>query len=150
MTIWVDADACPKIIKELLFKAAIKNKIQLVLVANAYIPYPTSVFIRCIQVSSGFDKADQSIIERVQSKDLVVTQDIQLAHEVLLKQAIAFNPRGEIFSPETIKARVTFKNYHEQLRSMGEYGLTQTAFGSKEKMAFAKALDQYIHKTLRL
>jgi uncharacterized protein YaiI (UPF0178 family) len=147
MTIWVDADACPKIIKELLFKVTMKRKVHLVLVANAYIPYPVSHFIQSIQVSSGFDKADLTIIERVQKNDLVITQDIQLAYEVLQKNAIAVHPRGEFFSSETIKARLSFRDYHEQLRSMGQYGGTQSSFGAKEKMAFANALDRYLARS---
>ena len=146
MAIWVDADACPKIIKELLFKVAIKRKIHLVLVANAYIPHPLSNFIQFIQVSSGFDKADHTIVERIAHQDLVITQDIQLAHDVLLKQAQALHPRGEFFSEETIKARLSYRDYHEQLRSMGQYGGVQPSFGSKEKMAFANALEKYLAK----
>jgi uncharacterized protein YaiI (UPF0178 family) len=146
MKIWVDADACPKIIKELLFKTVIRKKINLILVANSYVPYPNSNFIKCIQVSSGFDKADQHIIDEVEQNDLVITQDIHLAHEVLTKNANALNPRGELFSKETIKARLSMRDVHEQMRSMGEYRSNQTSFSEKEKTAFANALDRYLNK----
>jgi uncharacterized protein YaiI (UPF0178 family) len=146
MTIWVDADACPKVIKELLFKTVVRKKINLVLVANAYIPYPVSSFIQSIQVSSGFDKADQLIIDRVQKNDLVITQDIHLAHEVLSKHALALNPRGELFHQDTIKARLSLRDVHEQMRSMGEHASSHGSFGDKEKMAFANALDKYLTK----
>ena len=144
MTIWVDADACPKPVKEILFKAIMRTKKELVLVANSLLNYPQSHYIRSVKVSSGFDQADNYIVEHLNANDLVITADIHLASEVLAKKGWALNPRGEMFDKENIKARLTMRDIHDQMRSMGEHGNRFSSYGIKEKTAFANALDRYL------
>src|SRR5215218_6186627 len=98
MHIWVDADACPKVIKEILFKAAIRTQTKLILVANSSLSYPNSPFIRSVRVEKGFDSADHYIVTHLTAHDLVITADIPLAAEVVAKQSIAINPRGELYT----------------------------------------------------
>ena len=146
MRIWVDADACPKPVKEILFKASIRTKTHLILVANHYVPYPNSYLISAILVEAGFDKADTYLVEQVSPGELVITGDIILASYILEKKAYALSPRGEIFSPENIKTRLNFRDIHEQMRSMGENSVKFSSYGIKEKTAFANALDKYLAK----
>jgi uncharacterized protein YaiI (UPF0178 family) len=146
MTIWVDADACPKLIKEMIYKAVIRTKRSLVMVANHCFHYPSSNYIRLVQVEKGVDSADRFIIQQVKKNDLVVTADIHLASEVLNKQALAFNPRGEAFSKDTIRACLVMRDVNEQLREMGQRSYQVKTFGQKEKMAFANLLNQYLIK----
>ena len=119
MKIWVDADACPVIVKEILFKAAKRTSIQLTLVANQYIRTPPSRYIKFIQVKSGFDVADNEIVKAVSKGDLVITADIPLAAEIIEKGGKALNPRGEMYTNENIKSRLAMRDLMESLRSNG-------------------------------
>ncbi|RUR20703.1 YaiI/YqxD family protein [Legionella sp. km535] len=142
MHIWVDADACPKIIKDILFRAAIRTKTHMTLVANAFLTYPNSPFIRSVRVEKGFDQADNFIVSHIQADDIVITADIPLASEVVAKNALAINPRGEIYTANNIKQRLTLRDMNEQLRSTGERIGGPPALSIKEKTAFANALDR--------
>lgn len=142
MHIWVDADACPKIIKDILFRAAIRTKTHMTLVANAFLTYPNSPFIRSVRVEKGFDQADNFIVSHVQADDIVITADIPLASEVVAKNALAINPRGEIYTANNIKQRLNLRDMNEQLRSTGERIGGPPALSIKEKTAFANALDR--------
>jgi uncharacterized protein YaiI (UPF0178 family) len=119
MNIWVDADACPNVIKDILFRAAEREQVETTLVANQWIRTPASKFIRSIQVPGGFDVADDEIVRRVQAGDLVVTQDIPLAALAIEKGAMALHPRGEMFTRDTIAARLSMRNFMEELRGAG-------------------------------
>ena len=146
MQIWVDADACPKMIKEILFRAAIRTQTHLILVANSFLSYPNSPFIRSVRVEKGFDSADHYIVAQVAVHDLVITADIPLASEVIAKQGIAINPRGELYTENNIKQRLQFRDMNEQLRSIGERTGGPAALSIKEKTAFANALDRCLAK----
>jgi uncharacterized protein YaiI (UPF0178 family) len=146
MHIWVDADACPKMIKEVLFRAANRTRTPLTLVANAFLTYPNSAYIRSVQVAKGFDSADHYIVTHLNPRDLVITADIPLAADVLAKQGIAINPRGEIYTENTIRQRLNMRDINEQLRGIGERTGGPSALGIKEKTAFANALDRCLAK----
>lgn len=146
MTIWVDADACPKMIKDILFRAAIRTNTNLILVANSCLNHPNSPFIRSIVVEKGYDCADHYIKNHMQANDLVITADIPLAAEVIAKQGLAISPRGEMFSINNIKQRLTLRDINEQLRSAGERTGGPSALSIKEKTSFANALDRWLAK----
>ena len=146
MHIWVDADACPKVIKEILFRAAIRTKTPLTLVANSYLTYPSSPLIRSVKVEKGFDSADNYIVEQVTAQDVVITADIPLAADVVAKQALAINPRGEIYTANNIKQRLTMRDMNEQLRATGERLGGPAVLSVKERTAFANALDRSLAK----
>jgi uncharacterized protein YaiI (UPF0178 family) len=142
--IWVDADACPVAIKEILFRAAQRAQISVTLVANHALRVPPSPFIRSIQVTAGFDVADNEIVGQVAAGDLVVTQDIPLAAAVIDKGALAIHPRGELYTPETIKQRLTMRNFMEELRSSGVDTGGPSALHPRDKQAFANQLDRWL------
>ncbi len=144
MRIWVDADACPNVIKEILFRAADRTKTQLILVANQPLRSPPSPFIKKMQVSSGFDVADNQIVLNMQAGDLVITADIPLADAVIDKGGIALNPRGELYSKGNIKQRLSIRNFSEQLRSTGVVTGGPARLSKKEIQAFANRLDQFL------
>ena len=121
MKIWVDADACPGAIKEILYRAAERKKIALTLVANQALKIPGSNFIRCLQVRAGFDEADDEIVRRMGPGDLIITADIPLAAEVINQKGFALSPRGELFQESTIEARLTMRDFLETMRSAGEH-----------------------------
>ncbi|MCW8399187.1 YaiI/YqxD family protein [Legionella sp. PATHC038] len=146
MHIWVDADACPKVIKEILFRAAVRTQTSLTLVANSFLTYPNSPFIRAVQVTKGFDSADQYITEHLKPFDLVITADIPLAAEVIAKKGLAINPRGEEYTENSIKQRLNLRDMHEQLRATGNYSGGPAALSIKERTAFANALDRCLAK----
>jgi uncharacterized protein YaiI (UPF0178 family) len=146
MLIWVDADACPKVIKEVLFRAAVRTKTKLILVANNYLTYPNSPFISSVKVEKGFDSADTYIVEQVQPQDLVITADIPLAADAIAQQAVVINPRGEVYTANNIKQRLNIRDMNEQLRSSGERVGGPPSLSIKEKTAFANALDKYLAK----
>jgi len=146
MTIWVDADACPVPVKEILFKAAERTKTPLILVANQYIATPPSLVIKSMQVSSGFDVADNYIVEQAQEGDLVITADIPLASEVIDKKAIALNPRGELYTTENIKQRLNIRDFMDTMRASGLQSGGQAKYGDKDKQQFANQLDKYLAK----
>ncbi len=146
MKIWVDADACPVVIKEILFRAANRTKIQVTLVANQAIRIPRSAYIKFIQVSSGFDVADNEIIKRLESGDLVITGDIPLAAEVIEKEALAINPRGELYTKENIKARLNMRDFMETLRSSGVNTGGPPPLSQTDRQKFANQLDRLLTK----
>ncbi len=148
MHIWVDADACPKMIKEVLFRAANRTKTSLTLVANAFLTYPNSPFIRAVQVEKGFDRADHYIVTHIKAHDLVITADIPLAAEVVAKQALAINPRGELYNEHNIRQRLNIRDINEQLRATGQNIGGPAALSIKEKTAFANTLDRCLAKKL--
>ena len=144
MQIWVDADACPGAIKEILFRAAQRTRIMTTLVANQMLRVPPSPYIRARQVPSGFDVADQRIVQDVQPGDLVITADIPLAALVIERQAHALNPRGEFYTPENIRERLTMRNFMEELRGSGVDISGPAAFSHSDRQAFAAQLDRFL------
>ena len=146
MRIWVDADACPNVIKDILFRAAERKQIALTLVANQFLRTPVSKFITAVQVAGGFDVADNYIVEQIQVNDLVITADIPLAAAVIDKNAHALNPRGELYSKENIKERLAMRDLMEELRSAGQVSGGPAEFGARDKQDFANALDRLLAK----
>ena len=144
MRLWVDADACPNAIKEILYRAAQRTSVELTLVANQPLRTPPSPYIRTIQVPSGFDVADNRIAELVEQGDLVITADIPLAATVIDKGGLALNPRGELYTEENIKERLAMRNLMDELRGMGEVTGGPAALGKKDRQAFANALDRLL------
>jgi len=144
MKIWVDADACPVVIKEILFKAAERTKIQTTLVANHAIRIPPSKIISFMQVKSGFDIADDEIVKRVTKDDLVITADIPLADEVITKSAIALSPRGELFTKENIKSRLNIRDFMDTMRASGVQTGGPPPLNQSDRQAFANHLDTII------
>ncbi|WP_149193032.1 YaiI/YqxD family protein [Luteimonas suaedae] len=142
--IWVDADACPGPIKEILFRAAERTQVPLTLVANQWLRTPGSRLIRALQVQGGFDAADDAIAERAAPGDLVITQDIPLAARVLANGAEAVNPRGERFTQDNIAERLSVRSFMEELRGAGVQTGGPTAFSARDRQAFAKQLDGWI------
>ncbi|HCG69285.1 MAG TPA: YaiI/YqxD family protein [Gammaproteobacteria bacterium] len=149
MHIWVDADACPKAIKQVLFKAAERLAVPLTLVANQYIPTPPSRVIKSVQVAQGFDVADDAIVERVADGDLVITADIPLAADVVAKGGTALNPRGTHYTSENIKDYVQRRNRAEEMRAAGVIGSGPTALDKKDVQAFANALDRILARSVK-
>jgi uncharacterized protein YaiI (UPF0178 family) len=146
MKIWVDADACPVVIKDILFRAADRKQIQVTLVANQYIKIPPSRFINQIQVSSGFDVADDEIVKRMQANDLVITGDIPLAAEVIEKEGIALNPRGELYTTENIKQRLNIRDFMDTMRASGVHTGGQAPLSQTDRQNFANNLDRILAK----
>ena len=142
--IWVDADACPAPVKDILYRAAERAKIPLMLVANQPLRSPPSRYIRSIRVPAGFDVADDRIVEEMKPGDLVVTADIPLAAAVIEKAGHALNPRGELYTVDNIRERLAIRNLMADLRSSGiETGAT-ASFGPKDRQAFANQLDRFL------
>ena len=146
MKIWVDADACPVVIKDILYRAAQRTKVQLTLVANQSIQIPASHHINFIQVKQGFDVADNEIVKRLESGDLVITSDIPLAADVIEKGGIALSPRGELYTAENIRARLNMRDFMETLRSSGINTGGPPALNQGDRKAFANHLDQFLAK----
>jgi len=142
--IWIDADACPRVIKELLYRAAERRKIILTLVANKAISFPSSPWLRGIQVASGPDVADQEIVRLLEPGDLVITADIPLAADVIEKGGYALDPRGDFFSPENIRERLSMRNFMDDLRSSGVETGGPASFSPKDKQTFANQLDRFL------
>ena len=142
--VWVDADACPAPVKEILFRAAERAQVAVTLVANQWIRTPSSRFIRSMQVAGGPDVADDAIVERVATGDLVVTQDIPLAARVLANGAQAINPRGDRYTPDNIAERLSMRNFMDELRGAGVQTGGPTAFGARDRQAFANQLDGWV------
>jgi uncharacterized protein YaiI (UPF0178 family) len=144
MNIWVDADACPAVIKDILYRAAERARVPLTLVANKPLRTPPSPFIRSLQVPRGFDVADNEIARRVEPGDLVVTADIPLAAQVIKRGGHALDPRGELFSPETIRERLTMRDFMDELRASGVQtgGPPPLAHGDRQR--FANQLDRLL------
>jgi uncharacterized protein len=142
MQIWVDADACPKPIKEILFRAATRTGIGLTLIANQMLTVPRSPHIRAVQVPKGFDVADNEIVRRVEAGDLVITSDIPLAAEVIAKGGRVLTPRGEPYDKGSIAAALTMRNFMDTLRSTGVETGGPSAFSASDQHAFARQLDR--------
>ncbi len=149
MRIWVDADACPNAIKEILFRAASKRSVEVVLVANQPLSKPASKFVRTIQVSAGFDEADDRIVSEVTPGDLVVTADIPLASQVIDAGAYALNPRGELYTAENVRDRLATRDLMAELRDTGAAGGGPNALGQRERQAFANQLDRLLTRADR-
>ncbi len=144
MKIWIDADACPKPIKELLYRAAERKKIILTLVANRSLGHPASAWIQSIQVAAGADVADQEIIRLLEAGDLVVTADIPLAAETINQGGYALDPRGIFFTEDNIRERLSVRNFMDDLRSSGVETGGPAAYGPKDKQKFANELDRFL------
>ncbi|MES2180573.1 MAG: YaiI/YqxD family protein, partial [Pseudomonadota bacterium] len=147
MRIWVDADACPVVIKEILFRAAERTKITTTLVANQFLRTPPSAYIKTMQVPSGFDVADNKIVQVLEAGDLVITADIPLAAQVIEKGGHALNPRGELYTSANIKERLAMRNLMEALRDNGVDIAGPAAFNQADRQLFASALDRFIAKS---
>lgn len=144
MVIWVDADACPRVIREVLCRAAQRTGVPVTFVANRPVNVPAAPSIRTLQVSKGFDVADNEIVRRTAEHDLVVTADIPLAAEVLAKGAAALNWRGEVYSPETIAAQLTMRDFMDTLRGSGVHTGGPDALSKADRQAFARQLDHWL------
>ncbi len=144
MNLWVDADACPVVIKEILFRAAERTGIATTLVANQTLRIPPSRNIRMVQVPSGFDVADNEIVKRVAVGDLVITADIPLAADVIAKGAHALTPRGELFSAENIKAALNMRDFMDTLRASGVQTGGPAALSLGDRKTFASQLDKFL------
>lgn len=146
MQIWVDADACPVVIKEIIFRAAERLQISTTLVANQMLRTPPSRFIRAIQVPSGFDVADAHIVEQLAAGDLVITADIPLASLVIERGAYALNPRGELYTTANIQEILTMRNFMDELRGAGVETGGPAAFSLADRQSFANQLDLFLAK----
>jgi uncharacterized protein YaiI (UPF0178 family) len=144
MQIWVDADACPKAIKDILFRAAERTGIMTILVANQFLQTPPSRYINFVLVTSGYDVADNEIIKRLRVGDLVITGDIPLAYEVICKGGHAINPRGERYTQDTIKERLNMRDLMDTLRASGINTGGPSALTSRDIQAFANQLDKFL------
>jgi uncharacterized protein YaiI (UPF0178 family) len=142
MHIWVDADACPNVIKEILYRAAIRTKIPMTLVSNHPLYTPASSFIKKKVVGSGFDVADQEIVREMQRGDLVITADIPLADKVIDKGGVAIDPRGVLYTKLNIKQRLSLRNFNAELREAGVIRGGPSTLGKKETQNFANCLDK--------
>ena len=148
MKIWVDADACPVVVKEILFRAAKRTKVMLFLVANQALKVPYCDNIKAIRVAPGFDVADNEIVKRLEAGDLVITSDIPLAAEVIEKGGHALNPRGELYSASTIKSILNMRDFMDTLRSSGVRTGGPPPLSQSDRQAFANHLDSFLAKNL--
>ncbi|WP_019529847.1 YaiI/YqxD family protein [Dasania marina] len=146
MHIWVDADACPKAIKEILYKAANRTQLALTLVANHALITPPSPYINCVQVASGFDVADDHIAQQAQPGDIVITADIPLAADIVARGAYGINPRGEVYTKQNIQQRLTMRNFMEEMRSTGQASGGPPPLDNRDKQSFANSLDKLLAK----
>lgn len=146
MQIWVDADACPNVIKEVLFRAADRTGMMVMLVANQPLKTPPSKYIRTLQVAAGFDVADNEIVQRVEKNDLVITADIPLAAEVIEKGGIALNPRGERYTPDTIRERLNMRDFMDTMRASGIQTGGPNTLNQRDRQQFANELDKWLQQ----
>ncbi len=144
MHIWIDADACPKPVKDIVFRAAVRVEVPVTMVANHFLPSPPSPLIKSVQVPAGFDVADDYIVQQVNTGDIVITADIPLAAEAVEKGADVINPRGEHYTPANIRQRLATRDFMEQMRSTGGISGGPPPYGAKEKQDFANALDRLL------
>ncbi|UNH41705.1 YaiI/YqxD family protein [Moellerella wisconsensis] len=144
MAIWVDADACPKVIKDILYRAAEREKIVVTLVANQRLSIPASAYLRTLQVAAGFDVADNEIVSRAAAGDLVITADIPLAAEVIEKGAIALNPRGERYTEATIRERLNIRDFMDTMRASGVHTGGPATLNQRDRQQFANELDKWL------
>jgi uncharacterized protein len=146
MQIWVDADACPAVIKEILFRAAERARVQVTLVANQPIRIPASPQVRFVQVGAGFDVADKRIVESIAANDLVITADIPLAAAAIEKSAHALNPRGQLYTKDNIREHLSVRNFMDELRGGGVVTGGPAALSQRDRQAFANSLDSFLAK----
>jgi len=146
LQIWVDADACPNVIKDILFRAAERVAMPLALVANQALQVPRSRYVRAVQVTAGFDVADNYIVQHAQPGDLVITADIPLAAEVIAKGCQALNPRGELYTEDNIRQRLNMRDFMDTLRGSGVDTGGPPALSQSDRMAFANQLDRFLAK----
>ncbi|MDD7805643.1 MAG: YaiI/YqxD family protein [Endozoicomonas sp. (ex Botrylloides leachii)] len=144
MKIWVDADACPVVIREILYRAAERTNVIVTLVANQSISIPRSKYVKMMQVVPGFDVADNEIVKRAEATDIVVTSDIPLAAEVIAKGAVALSPRGELYSPDNIKTRLNMRDFLDTLRASGIQTGGPSALSQSDRQTFANHLDRLL------
>ncbi|OOC49378.1 MULTISPECIES: YaiI/YqxD family protein [Thioalkalivibrio] len=149
MKIWVDADACPAVIKEILFRAAKRTGVPVTLVANQPMRTPPSKLIDSIQVGAGFDVADNEIVRRLGAGDLVITADIPLAADVIENGGQALNPRGELYTPDNIRERLSMRDFMDTLRSSGVETGGPAALGPRDRQAFGNALDRWLAQNVK-
>ncbi|WP_133499400.1 YaiI/YqxD family protein [Cognatilysobacter terrigena] len=142
--IWVDADACPGVIRDILVRAANRAKVETIFVANQWIKLPTSPWLRAIQVPQGPDVADDEIAAHVRAGDLVVTQDIPLAAKVIEAGATAINPRGEPYTKDTISERLSIRNFMDELRGSGVQTGGPAPFHARDRQTFAAGVDRWL------
>lgn len=150
MNIWVDADACPKDIKEILYRAAMRTEITTHFVANQLLVVPQSPFIKRVKVPAGFDVADNYIVQNLQARDLVITADIPLADAVIDKNGIALNPRGELYTKENIKQCLSMRNFNSDLRDSGIQTGGPAKLSKKDNQIFANRLDQFLARLKKI
>lgn len=146
MKIWVDADACPGVIKDILYRAADRAQVPLTLIANQMLRVPPSPWIRALQVPSGFDVADQRIVQEAEAGDLVITADVPLAAQVIAKGAQVLDPRGELLDAGNVQERLAMRNFMEGLRSSGVETGGPAAFSTADRQAFASRLDGLLRR----
>ena len=146
MKIWVDADACPVVAKEILYRAAERTKVPIILVANQALQTPNSSYVSTVQVPRGFDVADDEIVKRLAAGDLVITSDIPLAAEVIEKGGQALSPRGELHTTENIRARLNMRDFLDTMRASGLDTGGPAAYSQRDRQAFANHLDQLLTK----
>ena len=144
MQIWVDADACPKVIKEILYRAAERVRVPLTLVANRPLWVPSSPYIKTLQVPAGFDVADKQIVDEIQANDLVITADIPLAAAVIEKGGHALNPRGELYTESSVRERLSVRDFMDELRGAGVVTGGPSEFNKGDRKEFANALDRIL------
>lgn len=144
MQIWIDADACPAVIKDILYRAAERKQVALILVANQPLRTPASPYIRSMRVAGGFDVADNKIVELVQPGDLVITADIPLAADVIKKGGYALNPRGDLYTQDNIQQRLTLRNFLGELRNTGVNTGGPPPLNHSDRQAFANQLDRFL------
>lgn len=149
MKIWIDADACPKMVKEVIFKASARLKVPVCLVANSFMAVPLHPTISFVQVDQGADVADFYIAENCTSSDLVITADIPLAALIVEKEAIAINPRGEVYTEENMSERLSMRNFMQDLRDGGLDTGGPPPLGPKDKEKFANSLERILTKMLK-
>lgn len=149
MKIWIDADACPKPVKDIVLKAAVKRQVMTILVANQRIQHPKSPFIVMTQVGAGFDVADNYIVQHAEVNDMVITADVPLADLVVKKGAFAIEPRGRLLTPDTIAERTATRNLMESLRSIGEVRGGPSSFSAADSHAFASGFDRLLTQLMR-
>lgn len=144
MRIWLDADACPRVIKDILYRTAQRRTVRLTLVANSRFAVPSSEWIDFLQVGAGFDKADTAIADNAQDGDLVITSDIPLAAAVIAKGGLGLSPRGELFTPDNIKNRLSMRDFMDELRGSGVMSGGPAAFSPKDRQEFSNQLDRLL------
>lgn len=149
MQIWVDADACPKAIKEIIYRAAERVRIKTTFVANAHLWLPSSPWLQFLRVDAGFDVADREIAHLMQPGDLVVTADIPLAADVIEREGYALNPRGSFYTRENVKSALSMRNFMDELRGAGTLTGGPAALSQSDRTAFANQLDRFLTKHLK-